>query len=211
VGLDRPVGQPQPAGDAHVGPALGGAAAPVEHRVRPVAGWVVVGRVVALLALPGYLGLAAGGPYGDLLAYAVGTDPTLDRAAAQVLGIGIETSPWTSALGLIFVAGHLLGTIVVGVAALRARALPVWIAVGLAVSQPIHLTSVLTGIRELDLVGWGSPRWASPSPAGGCCACTPTPSTSHRCPPLVDRWVLASDETAHRRVADQDKVREAEV
>ena len=115
----------------------------------------VLTTVAVLLALPGYLALTAGGPYGDLLTHAVGTDPTLDRGTALALGTGMASSAWTSTLGLIFIGGHLLGTVVLGLAALRARALPRWVAIGLAVSQPIHLASVLTGIRELDLVGWG--------------------------------------------------------
>ncbi|MGY3200289.1 hypothetical protein [Streptomyces sp. TE5632] len=32
---------------------------------------------------------------------------------------------------------------------------PLWLALGLTVSQPVHLASVLSGVRELDLVGWG--------------------------------------------------------
>lgn len=111
--------------------------------------------VAVALALPGYLALSAGGPYGDLLTYAVGADASLDRFTALQLGIGMEASVWTIVLGGIFVFGHLVGTVLLGLAALRARALPMLVAVGLAVSQPIHLASVITGIRELDLVGWG--------------------------------------------------------
>ena len=33
---------------------------------------------------------------------------------------------------------------------------PSWLAIALAVSQPIHLISVLIGNRPLDLLGWGS-------------------------------------------------------
>jgi hypothetical protein len=58
-------------------------------------------------------------------------------------------------LGTIFVAGHLFGTILLGVALWRARIAPTWLAVGLAASQPIHLASVMTGIRPIDLLGWG--------------------------------------------------------
>jgi hypothetical protein len=53
------------------------------------------------------------------------------------------------------VAGHLLGTVLLGVALWRSRVAPAWLAIGLAVSQPIHLTSVMTGIRWIDLIGWG--------------------------------------------------------
>jgi hypothetical protein len=115
----------------------------------------VLTTVAMFLAVPGYIALFASGPYGDVLAYVTGTNPGVDRELAFQLGSGMESSPQSSALGLIFVAGHLLGTILLGVALLRARIAPAWIAVGLTVSQPIHLTSVLTGIRWIDLIGWG--------------------------------------------------------
>lgn len=107
------------------------------------------------LAVPGYLALFVGGPYADALAYVTGTHPEVDRDLAFALASGMESSPQSNALILVFVAGHLLGTIMVGVALWRARIAPTWLAIGLTVSQPIHLTSVLTEIRALDLVGWG--------------------------------------------------------
>ncbi|WGD39825.1 hypothetical protein [Streptomyces cathayae] len=42
-----------------------------------------------------------------------------------------------------------------GPALWRARVVPLRLALGLTVSQPVHLASVLSGVRELDLVGWG--------------------------------------------------------
>jgi hypothetical protein len=107
------------------------------------------------LAVPGYLALFAGGPYSDALAYITGTHPEVDREVAFQVHSGLATSPQSNALGLVFVAGHLLGTILIGVALWRARIAPTWLAIGLVVSQPIHLTSVLTGVRWLDLIGWG--------------------------------------------------------
>ena len=32
---------------------------------------------------------------------------------------------------------------------------PTWLAIGSHVSQPIHLASVMAGIRRIDLLGWG--------------------------------------------------------
>ncbi|GIF68383.1 hypothetical protein Ais01nite_64180 [Asanoa ishikariensis] len=107
------------------------------------------------LAVPGYLALFAGGPYADALTYVTGTHPEVDRDLAFALGSALESSPQSNVLVLVFVAGHLLGTIMIGVALWRARIAPTWLAIGLAVSQPIHLTAVLTGVRWLDLVGWG--------------------------------------------------------
>jgi hypothetical protein len=107
------------------------------------------------LAVPGYIALFAGGSYGDLLAYATGSDSSLDFQTAFQLGFGMESSQQSGAVGLTFVAGHLLGTTLLGIALWRARIAPTWLAIGLTVSQPIHLASVMTGIRPVDLVGWG--------------------------------------------------------
>jgi hypothetical protein len=115
----------------------------------------VLTTVAMFLAVPGYIALFAGGAYSDVLAYVTATVPGIDSETAFQLGSGMEASAQAGALGWIFVAGHLLGTVLLGIALWRSRLAPAWLAIGLAVSQPIHLTSVLTGIRWLDLVGWG--------------------------------------------------------
>jgi len=115
----------------------------------------VLTTIAMTLAVPGYLALFAGGSYGDMLAYVTATVPGLDFQTAFQLGFAMESSRQSTALGLIFVAGHLFGTILLGIALWRAQVAPTWLAIGLTVSQPIHLASVLTGSRPLDLVGWG--------------------------------------------------------
>lgn len=56
----------------------------------------------------------------------------------------------------IFVVGHVLGTVLLGVAAIRTRAVPLWAAVALTVCQPVHLIAlVVLGSPTLDLIGWG--------------------------------------------------------
>jgi hypothetical protein len=115
----------------------------------------VLTTIAMFLAVPGYIALFAGGTYGDVMAYLVGTRDGLDVETAFQLGWGMESSAQSNALGLIFVAGHLFGTILLGVALWRARIAPTWLAIGFTFSQPIHLTSVLTGIRWIDLIGWG--------------------------------------------------------
>ncbi len=115
----------------------------------------VLTTIAMVLAVPGYLALFAGGSFGDLLSYVTRTVPGIDYQTAFQLGSGMESSPQSSATGLIFVAGHLFGTTLLGVALWRARIAPTWLAIGLTVSQPIHLASVMTGIRPLDLLGWG--------------------------------------------------------
>ena len=115
----------------------------------------VLTTIAMALAVPGYLALFAGGSFGDLLSYVTRTVPGMDYQTAFQLGSGMESSPQSSAPGLIFVAGHLFGTTLLGIALWRARIAPTWLAIGLTVSQPIHLASVMTGIRPLDLLGWG--------------------------------------------------------
>ena len=140
---------------------LGGVVALVSFTGVMAVAWVtrrhtpVLTTVAVLLALPGFIALSAMGPYGDVVAYTVGTRADVDRETAFQLVSGMQASAQTSALLGVFVVGHLVGTVLLGLALWRARLVPSWLAVGLAVSQPIHLVSVLTGIRELDLVGWG--------------------------------------------------------
>jgi hypothetical protein len=55
----------------------------------------------------------------------------------------------------LFVPTHILGVVLIGVLALRARLVPVAVAWALTVSQPLHLLSVVLGLPELDLVAWG--------------------------------------------------------
>jgi hypothetical protein len=56
----------------------------------------------------------------------------------------------------LFVLGHVLGTILLGVGMLRGRVTPAWAAVVTIVAQPIHfVAAVIVGSHALDLVGWG--------------------------------------------------------
>ena len=71
-------------------------------------------------------------------------DATQNNAIA-----GISTFGW--------VIGHILGMVLLGIALLRARAVPRWVAIALMVSQPMHLVSaVIVPSRLLDVtLGWG--------------------------------------------------------
>ena len=55
---------------------------------------------------------------------------------------------------LVFVVGHIVGTVLLGVASLRGRLMPAAVAVALIISQPLHLVSVITAQPVLDLVAW---------------------------------------------------------
>ncbi|MGW2765927.1 hypothetical protein [Streptomyces sp. NPDC001275] len=115
----------------------------------------VLTTAAVLVAFPGYTALFASRGYVDILTHAVGTRHGLDRETAFELAAGLQDGFWSDVLSGVFVIGHLLGTVLLGLALWRARVVPVWLAVGLTVAQPIHLASVLSGVRELDLVGWG--------------------------------------------------------
>jgi hypothetical protein len=53
------------------------------------------------------------------------------------------------------VVGHVLGTVLFGVAFLRSRRIPVPVSWLLIVSQPLHfVTTVFLGLAWVDLVAW---------------------------------------------------------
>jgi len=56
----------------------------------------------------------------------------------------------------IFVVGHVLGTVLLGVAMLRSGRVPTWAAVATIVSQPLHFfAAVIVPNHTLDGVAWG--------------------------------------------------------
>jgi len=70
---------------------------------------------------------------------------TLDAAHPVV---GIATG--------IFVVGHVLGTVVLGLAMLRSRTVPVWAAAATMASQPLHfVAAVVVPNHTLDGAAWG--------------------------------------------------------
>lgn len=55
----------------------------------------------------------------------------------------------------VFVLGHLVGTVLLGIALWRTRWVPVWAAILVTFSQPVHLAAaVLLTSRSLDLAAW---------------------------------------------------------
>lgn len=107
----------------------------------------------AILSILAYTAALAS-PNTDLLAYVAGNEG-VDRAASLALMDGITSHPATGVLAGFFVIGHIVGTVLLGLALLRSRMAPSWMAYGLMVSQPLHLTAVLLSNRYVDLVGWG--------------------------------------------------------
>jgi len=124
-------------------------------------GWLSRRRVPILttigliLAVIGFTCLAVGNSFGELSTALMAGHPEFDRATAYALGSGLEMGPVSNLTGTLFVFGHLIGTIILGLALWRSHTVPSWAAMLLTASQPIHLASVLLGNRPLDLVGWG--------------------------------------------------------
>lgn len=105
-----------------------------------------------LLAVPGYLSLTwlIG---SDLLAWA-GAKQGLDGATlGRLLALVHPTSAIASVL---FVLGHVVGTVLLGIALWRTRVVPRWAALGTIVAQPLHfVAAVIVASHGLDLVAWG--------------------------------------------------------
>ncbi len=56
---------------------------------------------------------------------------------------------------VVFVLGHLVGTVLLGIALWRTQTVPVWAAVMTTISQPLHLVAAVFLLsRPLDLVAW---------------------------------------------------------
>jgi hypothetical protein len=67
----------------------------------------------------------------------------------------LNTAPTLTVAVSVFVLGHIVGVILLGVALLRGRAIPAWAAWALIVSQPLHLVfAVIIPSNALDAVAW---------------------------------------------------------
>lgn len=103
------------------------------------------------LAVPGYLSLGI----------FVGTDHVLwsvtDAGLSRADAVSVVESSHPSldvALG-VFVVGHVVGTVLLGLALLRSGRIPVWAAWLLTVSQPLHFTATVIVVSpQLDFFAW---------------------------------------------------------
>jgi hypothetical protein len=108
--------------------------------------------VALFLLVPGYLSLAWLAA-SDQFVWS-GAKAGLDAGAITRLSEALH--PTADIAGVVFVIGHVLGTILLGVAMWRARVVARWAAVAVIVSQPIHFfAAVIVPNHTLDLVGWG--------------------------------------------------------
>jgi hypothetical protein len=100
----------------------------------------MIGGYVAYFGavMMGLVGLAMverGGPTGDYAA-------VLDAANTSAI-------PWF----LLFVAGNLLGTLLLGIALLRARTAPAWAAIAICAWPVLHVTGLIAGTEWFEVAG----------------------------------------------------------
>ncbi len=106
-----------------------------------------------LLAVPGYLSLA-GLVMSDGMAW-YGVKQGYD--AAVLADLFENGHPNIYVLGGFFVLGHVVGSVLLGIAMMKSRAVPIWAGVLVAISQPGHFVSFLIlGSPLLDGLSWGA-------------------------------------------------------
>jgi hypothetical protein len=124
------------------------AALTLVRRYRPVlSAWV------GALLIPGYLALAALSAVDAIIV--AGHDVGVEPAVVARLYGAVGELPILMITFLVFLVGHIVGTVLLGILAFRARLMPRAVAVLLAISQPLHLVAVIIASNALDLVAWG--------------------------------------------------------
>lgn len=64
--------------------------------------------------------------------------------------------PATDVSAGVFVIGHVLGTVLLGLALWRSGMVPRWVAMATVAAQPLHfVAAVVVGSPTLDLLAWG--------------------------------------------------------
>jgi hypothetical protein len=104
------------------------------------------------LLVPGYL----------VLGWLVVSDAALLFAVREGLPADVTAEiyeklhPGTVVAAVVFVIGHVIGTVLLGCALLRGTTIPRWAAIAVLVSQPLHfVAAVIVSSHELDLAAWG--------------------------------------------------------
>jgi hypothetical protein len=77
------------------------------------------------------------------------------RVAPAASAIVLDTVHPTVNISIgVFIVGHVVGTVLLGIALLRSGRVPAWAGWSLTVSQPLHFASVILGSPQMDMVGW---------------------------------------------------------
>jgi hypothetical protein len=103
------------------------------------------------LAVPGYLSM------GMMLGYdhVVWSATHAHLSAADAAAVVDAAHPSLDVSIGVFVLGHVVGTVLLGLALLRSGRIPAWAAWAIAVSQPIHfIATVILGSPQVDFVAW---------------------------------------------------------
>jgi hypothetical protein len=104
-----------------------------------------------LLVVPGYLALTY--MIGSDLVLWTGARAGLDPSALAELAGTIH--PSSNVAAVVFVVGHVIGTVLLGLALLRSHTVPVWAAILTVVAQPMHFVAFLIlGSPALDCASW---------------------------------------------------------
>lgn len=113
----------------------------------------VTTAVAMLLVVPGYLALTY--MIGSDLVLWTGVRSGLDAPALTDLAGTVH--PTSNIAVVVFVVGHVIGTVLLGWALLRSRVVPAWAAILTAVAQPLHFVAfVLVGSPALDAAAWAA-------------------------------------------------------
>lgn len=111
----------------------------------------VLGTIAATVAWVGFLSLFAIDGVDQLALAAAGADVGVPSVVA--LSVAMQAVPPGMVGALVFVAGHILGAVLLGIALWRV--IPAWAALALIVSQPLHLVfAVVVPNHLLDAVAW---------------------------------------------------------
>jgi hypothetical protein len=103
------------------------------------------------LSVPGYLSLGVLAGYDQLL-WSVATSHVSAGDGVAVLDAAHPTIDVS--IG-VFVLGHVVGTVLLGLALLRSGRVPAWAGWAVAVSQPLHfVATVVLGSPQVDFVAW---------------------------------------------------------
>lgn len=108
---------------------------------------------IAAFLIPGYLGMTA--LFATDAVAMAGTDLGLEPPLVTKVSAAVFALPSFGVMVMMFIVGHIVGMVLLGIAAYGSRLIPRAPAILLAISQPLHLTAVILATPWLDLLGWG--------------------------------------------------------
>jgi hypothetical protein len=110
--------------------------------------WLAMTGGVLALAGWGTLPIWAGQDNLTYLMGRMGASPQLAELWKQFNTSGTNTYLY------IFIVGHLVGPLLLGIALVRARMIPLWSPIVIAVSIPLHILAFVIGTRYLDPIAY---------------------------------------------------------